>query len=686
MPVQEAIILTRKINLQPLYILAIVILLCLSCNNRHNNNSIAVANVFDAIDSASLFTAGHMAEMDSVFAVAKNPSIEDVANKYLHKIYYYRATKGDYDSTLLYADSAINLLENNRDIEKLNVLYARTLFAKGLAYYRLTNYDEAIRNYTIGKLALAEVKDTCELFAYYESMANILYTQKKFLAAAEFFRLKYLSAENCVYGDFTSFMSTQENIDNTGLCYFNAGVYDSAMYYFNKTLDYINDKGQRFAKDRLPVLELCKAVVYGNQAQILYRNKKYAEAEILFKRSLEGTRTTDKRYTCSTQLALANLYIETRQLVKAGKVINEIPAFIDTTEISLMVDSYYKLTADYYMAIQQPYAAHRALLKAYTVRDSLERRNRQLNQTDVRREFENREQKAINEKLTKENEIQNIYLLVAGIGVVMALTIILLVWFNLKRKSKYVRDLTNLNMEIQEKNQELQLTLNSLEQSHKENNRIVKVVAHDLKNPISAIRTLVHSLLKKNQPDQIKEILELIDSTCLDSIALIKDLLNDKRKLTDVSKELVDLGRLIEQCSELFQGKAEEKNQLLKLQVDHPVILLNRQKIWRVISNIVNNAIKFSPENSEISIRLERKDNSVLLSVHDNGIGIPFALQDKIFSIEPDTARTGTAGEESYGLGLSISKKIIEEHKGKLWFTSEAGKGSVFYVELPFLN
>ena len=73
------------------------------------------------------------------------------------------------------------------------------------------------------------------------------------------------------------------------------------------------------------------------------------------------------------------------------------------------------------------------------------------------------------------------------------------------------------------------------------------------------------------------------------------------------------MGRLIVQCSEFFQIKAGEKGQILKIQVDYPVIMLNRQKIWRVISNIVNNAIKCSPSNAEIEIRLEKKDNKVLL-------------------------------------------------------------------------
>jgi len=256
----------------------------------------------------------------------------------------------------------------------------------------------------------------------------------------------------------------------------------------------------------------------------------------------------------------------------------------------------------------------------------------------------------------------------------------------LRYELKHVQELTELNLQIQQKNTDLQNAFASLEQSHNENNRIIKVVAHDLRNPISGINNLVNSLLKKQLPEELKEVLGIIRYACDNSITLIKDLLTEKKELRDIQKEMVDFGKLLQQCVELLQAKADEKNQQLSLTTEHVVVKLNRQKMWRVISNIINNAIKFSPEHAVINIYLERKKDTVLLSVHDCGIGIPAELHDKIFELAPEASRTGTAGEESHGLGLSITQKIIDEHHGKIWFESEAGEGSVFYVELPYLN
>jgi len=680
---------TKSNNTTLLYLSLIAFVFSFSCKNSSKETDAYLNKIFDKVDSSgSSYTRADIELLDSAFANVKNADVNQRANRYMHKVYYYRATKEDDDSTLLYADSTINLLQNHINKNWLSArFYANAFFAKGNVFLKIKNYDEAIRNFTIGKIILSsKVKDPCEEYFYYQSMANILYIQKKYKLAADFFRMKYTIGEHCGYDPFLRFWGVQENMDNTGICYFKAGLTDSAAYYYNLTLQYIEQHEEKY-KARAGQLLIAKSVVYANQADILNQQKNYKEAELLYLKSITATKEADEGFTRATRLSLAAMYLNLGQVKKAANVLNDISIKIDSTEISTQVSTYYKTLSDYYIKVQQPYKAHAMLLHSYNINDSIEKRDYLLNTTDVGREFENREQKAINERLKKENEIKNVYLLVTIISAVLGLVIILLILMNLKRTSAYVKKLTALNNKVNQKNDDLQRTLQSLEQSHRENNRIVKMVAHDLKNPIAAIRTLAYSLLKKEQPEQTKESLELIASACVDSINLIKDLLDNKRNLSNVGKELVDMGNLIEQCTELFQAKAEEKKRQLTLHIEHPVLMLNRQKIWRVISNLINNAIKFSPENTIINVNLKRlNESSILLSVKDNGIGIPDNIRDKIFTIDPENSRQGTAGEESYGLGLSIASKIIEEHNGKIWFESDVGKGSVFYVQLPYAN
>ncbi|RYF30507.1 MAG: ATP-binding protein, partial [Comamonadaceae bacterium] len=100
-------------------------------------------------------------------------------------------------------------------------------------------------------------------------------------------------------------------------------------------------------------------------------------------------------------------------------------------------------------------------------------------------------------------------------------------------------------------------------------------------------------------------------------------------------------------------------------------------------SNLLVNAIKFSPEGSEINVFMESQVESVLIRIADQGIGIPENLKGKIFNMFTDARRAGTAGEQSFGLGLAISRQIVEAHGGKIWFENNEEIGTTFYLELP---
>jgi len=313
------------------------------------------------------------------------------------------------------------------------------------------------------------------------------------------------------------------------------------------------------------------------------------------------------------------------------------------------------------------------------LRDSIEVRNKTFAATDVSRNFENKEQRAINESLIRNNQLKSLYLIVVRPLTLMAFIIIFLIKKNLKRSARHIR-------ELNQKNLELAKAFASLEQSHKEKNRIVSIVAHDLRNPISAIRNLVFSLLKKEQHEQQRDTLELIETSCINSLMLIGDLMNDQMQESEAEKEMVDMALLLKNCVALYQAKAGQKNQQINLETEHADVLLNTHNMWRVISNVIDNAIKFSMPDSAINVKLDKKPASVLLSVKDKGIGIPDDLQRKIFDKPEEAKRKGTSGEDTHGLGLAISKQIVEEHHGKIWFESKLNKGSTFYIELPLLN
>jgi signal transduction histidine kinase len=111
-------------------------------------------------------------------------------------------------------------------------------------------------------------------------------------------------------------------------------------------------------------------------------------------------------------------------------------------------------------------------------------------------------------------------------------------------------------------------------------------------------------------------------------------------------------------------------------------IKADSNKIMQVFHNLIDNAVKFSPEGSEVDVTLENKDK-ILITVKDRGKGIAKEDQDKVFLPFTSIATKGTAGEKGTGLGMSIVKRIVDSHKGEIWLESELGKGTTFFVEFP---
>lgn len=284
----------------------------------------------------------------------------------------------------------------------------------------------------------------------------------------------------------------------------------------------------------------------------------------------------------------------------------------------------------------------------------------------------------------KEAQLRNVYLAFAGSVAVLSVLIVIILYRNITTSRKNNKTLSNINKQMIAQNEYLQATLEALQTSTDVNKKVMQVIAHDLRSPIAAIAGLA-SFLKENNSlsDDDLEMVNLIDTSANDSLKFIHDLLQKESSAAVIPKTPVDLHLLLSYCTTQLQYKAREKNQKLVLEGSPLTISIHREKIWRVISNLITNAIKFSPIDATIFISLYTEGNRALIAVKDSGIGIPDNLKDKIFSGGEDSKRPGTSGEQSFGLGLAISKQIMEEHGGTLSFESNPAEGTTFFVSLP---
>jgi len=221
-----------------------------------------------------------------------------------------------------------------------------------------------------------------------------------------------------------------------------------------------------------------------------------------------------------------------------------------------------------------------------------------------------------------------------------------------------------------------------------EQKTIVQSVAHDLKNPINSIMGL-SSLLRANLiKEENIELLDYTDKACTYASDIINDLLLIPELEGDQDEEgefeLTEINSFLEECTESMLTLAAAKNieiacELVEKDYYFPV---HRSKLKRAINNLISNGIKFTPENGTIGISSVVDGNSLLIKIKDSGIGIPLSTQPYIFNKFTKAKRLGTRGEKSIGMGLYITRQIIELHDGYLWFQSAEKAGTTFFIQL----
>lgn len=253
------------------------------------------------------------------------------------------------------------------------------------------------------------------------------------------------------------------------------------------------------------------------------------------------------------------------------------------------------------------------------------------------------------------------------------------------RNSKYIK---KTNQILTTQFRQLESTSEALEKTNQDYAKLIKVVAHDLRNPIGAISSLC-SVLREESLTKAEQLqfIDLIHESSNSCIKLISDLLETDFDFNEaeLQKEEIYLPTFLQHTIALLSFKATEKKQQLILTACPQInISADRDKILRVLNNLIGNAIKFSPEQGIISVSAKKNDQGVEILVKDKGLGIPKESAEKLFDPFTSSKRQGTAGEQPFGLGLYISKQIVEAHRGNLRFESIEGEGSTFVVFLPF--
>jgi CheY-like chemotaxis protein len=255
-------------------------------------------------------------------------------------------------------------------------------------------------------------------------------------------------------------------------------------------------------------------------------------------------------------------------------------------------------------------------------------------------------------------------------------------------------DLSRVNNELANTQRELVSANVKLGRLNAQKDRFLGMAAHDLRTPLGIIKAYSSFLRDESTNRLEEEQLEFLEEihSCADFMLRLVDDLLDISKINsgnmEITLEPTDLLELAERVVRRNRLLAVPKDieVLLKVEPERLSSCVDARMIEQVFNNLLSNAVKFSHPGSTVTVVVSRESNTVRVEVRDEGEGIPVNELDDVFAAFKKTSTKSTAGERSTGLGLAIVQRVVNAHDGKIWVTSELGRGSTFYFTLPLVE
>jgi signal transduction histidine kinase len=322
--------------------------------------------------------------------------------------------------------------------------------------------------------------------------------------------------------------------------------------------------------------------------------------------------------------------------------------------------------------------------KSMAVMDSIAKEERLSQIRNVQILYETREKEKENAKLKAKLFKRNLFVTAFAAIIIMICALLLIL---LSKRLQQNR----LNQLLNQKNEEILVQRDHLDEVNKTKNKLFSIIAHDLRGPVGSTSTFLELLTAQENNFTKQELLEnliLIKDSSKATFKLLENLLTWARaqKGEIIFNPLKNnLFKLAQSNIDLFNSNAENKKIQIINEIDPDLIFeFDQEMINTVIRNLINNAIKYTGEEGLITISAKEINDIVEINVKDTGTGIDHDSAELLFITDlKQNRKVGTIGEKGTGLGLILCKEFVWKHQGTIWVESEPGKGSTFKFTLP---
>ncbi|WP_373074288.1 ATP-binding protein [Zeaxanthinibacter enoshimensis] len=608
---------------------------------------------------------------DSLYILAKD------ALAYSRKINY---RKGESYSFMRIADYYSDKGDNKMAVtfyrKSLNV--ANEIGNTGIALQTMNNlaseygyigdYSKALSGYLDGIELATKVNDLEMLSIMNENIANLYASQNDYSQSLEFF--KKVSKLNEEIGNEVYSAQTNSNLASV---YAEMGEQEYAMFHINKAIAVFE---RRNLTDWLAFAYEIKGKVYLQQENFKWALYWYHQSELLHQK-IQDDRGIIDLYNgmAEAHLGTGNDSISEQYAQNAFAISTRIQFTEGTQKCAKTLYKIHKNKENYSEALR-----YHELFQRLSDTLSRNENSKILSMLKTKNEYDKQKLALIEDnkrELAKQQSYVNIALFV--------LLIFIVVTYLVHRGQKIQKQ---LNLELKSKQESLKLREAELEENISTKNKLFSIIGHDLRGPIGALQSLLNmfkdgEIGKDDFWDFIPKLRDDVDHISFTLNNLLQWGYTQMNGAV-TKPTVVAIDSLVDENINLLSELAETKKITINNEIpENTLVYADTNQIDIVVRNLLSNALKFTPDNGIIQLKVEEHPKHFEFSVRDTGVGMDKITQEKLFSKDANVSTYGTNNEKGTGLGLSLCKEMVEKNNGTIWVESALRIGTSFYFTIP---